>query len=178
MDLEEKLGSTTGVVAGHRAPAGLSVAIRHAATKIIATRWQREAGAIRALWLAGDAVRSLRSRVPPGSWRTSLKSLAAQVQIHPKRLDDAERVSSVFREESRETLLRKFETAAGLVTASHLVELARAAPSHRARGLQALAKSPLTVRQLRSYLRAGRDLQAILGPEGPAARIGSIGDAP
>jgi|SRR5579872_1276546 len=121
--------------------------------KIAREKCTRDLDAIRALWRIGDIVNSLRATVAHGSWRATLALCAARVGVHPKSLDEAARAATAFPASKRDDLIRGFVATGRSVQPSHIVALARVSPARRARGLEALRSSALSVRELRSFLR-------------------------
>lgn len=80
-------------------------------------------------------------------WRCSA------VDLHAGSLYDAVRASEAFPIATREIILHRFERADALLTPSHAIELARVTPHQRAKGIEALLRAPLSVRELRRCLR-------------------------
>jgi hypothetical protein len=106
------------------------------------------------LWRIGDIVVSLRAAADQGDWRRTLEALAGAVGVGPAMLDEAARVSSAFPEPERLSLLRRFDDAEVPLKPSQIIQLARAAPAKRRRGIELLLFKPYSVRELRSGLRA------------------------
>jgi hypothetical protein len=115
---------------------------------------QRRRGfdAIRSLWRLGDAVRRLRLVVGPGDWRRTLQTCANAAGMHPESLHDAARASAAFPPDEREPILARFDSSGASLTVSHVIALARATPSRRTSGVEALLRSSHSVRALRAHL--------------------------
>lgn len=119
-------------------------------------RRNRGFDAIRSLWRIGDVLVGLRDVTPKKRWRSVLQACALRIDMNASALYESVRVSEAFAEASRETLLRRFEEAGATLNPSHMIALARATPSQRARGVEALLGSTrVSVRQLRALLKLG-----------------------
>lgn len=122
---------------------------------ILAEQRARAFEAIRSLWRTGDAVLALRERVDDGAWRRAVAWCASRADLHPASIDAAARAAAAFRVEERSELIARFEAAGAHLMASHVIELARVAPTRRARGIDCLLRKPHSIRQLRACLRVG-----------------------
>jgi hypothetical protein len=119
--------------------------------------------AVRSLWRTGDAIRCLRDATGGGTWRSVLRLCALDAGVHPATLDEAARASQAFPVSERERLLARYDQAGALLTASHVIELARKPPRLRAKGIEILLRTRISTRELRAYLRAD-DRQLDRGP--------------
>jgi hypothetical protein len=130
-----------------------SCEIDEAVTRILEERQLRSIETIHALWRTGDIVNQLKSAVPYGCWRRTVQACANRAGVHAKWLDEAARVSAAFGGSDRDRLIKSIREAGAILTASHIVELARVGPLKRAKGIEALLRAPHSVRELRACLR-------------------------
>jgi hypothetical protein len=128
-------------------------AFREAVAAVRQEHQRRLSEATGALWRTGDVVRGLRLASTHGTWRRTLGAFAAVVGVSSARLDDAARSSSAFPIGQREALLDAFGRMGVTLTPSHVIELARASPTDRALGIEALRSSYMSTRLLRRYLK-------------------------
>lgn len=124
-------------------------------TLIVEERRRRTLAALRALWRIGDGVRRFKRVIGRGDWSRTIERCAARVGMHAASLEEAAHAADVFRPAERRALRERFERAGAELTPSHVLELARAPPRERARGVEALLRKRHSIRELRSYLRRG-----------------------
>lgn len=120
---------------------------------IAGERLKKNLLAVESIWRIGDAVRRLRDSTRARQWRITLESCAGCVGMHPGSLEEAMRASNAFPDPQRAPLLLRFERMGRLLTPSHVIELARTSARRRAAGIEALLRTPHSVRQLRECLR-------------------------
>jgi hypothetical protein len=120
---------------------------------IVNEQKKRAFAAVMSLWRIGDGVRRLKTRVDPGAWRSILHECAQRAGFHASSLDEAARAADAFSIPQRIELRERFKTSPYELTPSHVLQLARALPKDRERGVEALLRKRYTVRDLRAYLR-------------------------
>ena len=130
--------------------------MQHVSAVVRGLRRHKEFHGVLTLWGVGDIVNVLRSAADIGGWGKLLEQFGSMTGMHPERLMDAARAASAFPAVGRDLLLRRFDEAGAVLTPSHVIELARATRGKRELGLELLLSTELSIRELRTRLRAVR----------------------